>query len=333
MQERRDKRAGRAIIRAKRIEETMEQLTKYAKSNIVVRNLKVIHGNYLSNIALLLSHGVPIHDILRGSKEAVNSALAYQALNSRYQQMRIQRQVLEANQRINAVDKAAQLKALDRSIMRLEDELARNLSKSLIDAGLMPSIVDDVDTAHIESPYIYGVDKALNTILDKMPAPMAKVSKVLFMTQDTEGFRMMNNAVKMTDYVGRYILYQHLTKKKGMSPKEAIRSAINLFINFDLPTHKSLEYLNSIGLIFFSKYQLRVLKHIKNVVKDAPFSALAVYILGQFAGINENILNSIPGVTKGLTQNLSTPWNALSSSTGQILYLDLATKIATAPVM
>lgn len=333
LQERRDKRAGRAVIRAKRIEETMEQLTKYAKSNIVVRNLKVIHGNYLSNIALLLSHDVPIHDILRGSKEAVNSALAYQVLNSRYQQMRIQRQVLEVNQRINAVDKAAQLKALDRSIMRLEDELARNLSKSLIDAGLMPSIVDDVDTAHIESPYTYGVDKALNTVLDKMPAPMAKVSKVLFMTQDTEGFRMMNNAVKMTDYVGRYILYQHLTKKQGMSSEEAVRSAKDLFINFDLPTHKSLEYLNSIGLIFFSKYQLRVLKHIKNVVKDAPFSTLAVYILGQFAGINENIINSIPGVTKGLTQNLSTPWNALSSSTGQILYLDLATKIATAPVM
>jgi len=328
----RSKYAGRAVIRAKRLEEFMTQVTHYAKSNIVVRNLKVIHGNYLSNIALLLSHGVPVHEVIKGAREAINSALAYQSLQQKHNQATTQLRILEQRTNISAADKATQIRALQRKITRLDYELANNTSKILIDAGLMPSIVDDVDTAHVASPYSYGLDKAMDTVLSKMPKPMEKATRVLFMTQDTEGFKMMNNAVKMTDYVGRYILYQHLTKRQGMSHADAVYTAIDKFINFDLPTHKSLEYLNSVGLVFFSKYQLRVLKHIKNVVKDAPFSAIAVYLLGQFSGIGDNIINSIPGFTKGLTQNLGTPLGVLEGSYKGILTMDLLGTVANATV-
>ena len=332
-QMRRDKQQGRAVVRARRIEETMMQLTNYAKTNIVVRNLKVIHGNYLSNISLLLSHGVPIHEILKGAREAINSALQYQKLHHRHQSVVIERKLLADKQGINAVDKAAKLKELDRIILRLEDELARNPSKIMIDAGLLPSIVDDVDTANVESPFTYGLDKALDTLLDKMPTKLEKATRTLFMTQDTEGFRMMNNAVKMTDYVGRYTLYKHLTQKKGMSHQEATNYAIDKFINFDLPTHKTLEYLNSVGLVFFSKYQLRVLKHIKNVLQEAPFTAMAVFLLGSFTGIGDNIINSIPGITKNLTQNFSTPWGAFMNTPEDILYVSLLGKVADATLL
>ena len=327
LQMRRDKQIGRAVIRAKRIEEFLTQLTKYAKSNIVVRNLKVIRGNYLSNIALLLSHGVPLHEVIKGAREAVNSALVYQGLHQRYQSALIQRNVLLDNARLSPVAKQQQLKVLERHITRLEDELARNPSKAMIDAGLLPSIVDDIDTARAESPYTHGLDRFLDTSLSKLPSKLERATRVLFMTEDTEGFRMMNNAVKMTDYVGRYVLYKHLTQKKNMSHRDAVAATLDKFINFDLPTHKSLEYLNSIGLVFFSKYQLRVLKHIKNVVKEAPFSALAVYLLGSFTGVGDNIINNIPGFTKNATQNFSTAWAAFADTPKDVLYLDLAMKV------
>jgi len=328
-QMRKDKQVGRAVVRAKRGEEFLTQLTSLAKSNIVVRNLKVIHGNYLSNIALLLSHGVPIHEILKGSREAINSALLYQSLHQKFTSATIQRNILAAKESINAVDKAQQLKVLDRNIARLEDELARNPSKAMIEAGLLPSIVDDVDTVQNESPYTYGLDKGLDTLLKKMPAKMEKAIRVLFMTQDTEGFRMMNNAVKMTDYVGRYVMYKHLTQKKGMEHRDAVATVVDKFINFDLPTHKSIEYANSIGLVFFSKYQLRVLKHIKNVLLDAPFTALSVFLLGSATGVGDNIINSIPGVTKGLFQNIGTAGTAAASSVGGVLYIDLLSKLGS----
>ena len=135
---------------------------------------------------------------------------------------------------------------------------------------------------------------------------------------------MLNNAVKMTDYVGRYVLYHHYTAQ-GMSHDNAVSAVMDEFINFDLPTHKTIEYLNNIGLIWFSKYQIRVLKHIKNLVKESPFTTLATFIIGMapFMGDN-NILNSVPGVTKDALQGFGDPLSSLLSSVDQILYVDIA---------
>lgn len=214
--------------------------------------------------------------------------------------------------------------------MRLEDEKANNPSTAMIAAGLLPTIVDDVDTASVESPFKYGLDKGLDDVLSKLPSKVEKATRVLFMTTDTEGYRMMNNAVKMTDYVGRYVLYQHYTKTKGMTHDNAISTAIDEFINFDIPTHKMIEYSNSIGMLWFSRYQLRVLKHIKNVLTTAPATALTVYLLGGFVGLGSNIIDSIPGVTKGTFRNFGNPVGTFRGTPGEIFYADMASKLTSA---
>ena len=319
---------GRAINRAKRLEEFMIQITSLAKSNIVVRNFGVTHGNYMSNMAYLLSKGVPAHEVLKGSREALNSAVQYQNINSKLNTLKAQKEVIERKTSINQADKDKKINSLNRVIARLENELAHNPSTDMIAAGLMPQIVDDVDTANIQSPYKFGIDKFIDDSLSKLPSKLEKASRVLFMTEDSEGFKMLNNAVKMTDYVGRYVLYNHYTKKKGMSHEDAISAVSDEFINFDLPTHKILEYGNNVGILWFSKYQLRVLKHIKNVLKDQPFTAISVFILGSFFG-NNNIINSIPGLTKGALQGISEPLRTFADSADQILYYDMAESVAS----
>ena len=146
------------------------------------------------------------------------------------------------------------------------------------------------------------------------------------MTEDKEGYKMLNNAVKMTDYVGRYVLYNHYISE-GMDHKDALSAVMDEFINFALPTHRMVEYGNNIGLIWFSKYQLRVLKHIKNVVKENPFTALTTFILGAYIG-NNNILNSIPGITKDWLQGFGNPIGAMSGTTSEILTIDLINSLA-----
>ena len=326
------KQVGRAVVRAKRIEEFATQLTSIAKSNIVVRNFNVVHSNYMSNMALLVSKNIPIHEILKGSRKAINSALQYQQIKHDYNMAVAQKRVTERLSTLSQVERDKRIKILDRTITRLEDELAKNPSTAMIAAGLLPQIVDDIDTARVESPYKYGLDKFIDDSLEKLPSKMEKATRVLFMSQDTEGYRMMNNAVKMTDYVGRFILYHHYTQTKKMSHKDAISKAVDEFINFDIPTHKSIEYLNSVGVLWFSRYQLRVLKHIKNVIAEQPFTALSVYLLSAFTGIGDNIINSIPGFTKGTFQNFGTPWSTLQGTPGNILYVDLVNKMGSAVV-
>jgi len=323
----RNKRLGRATTRAKRIEETMLQLTKIGKSNIVVRNINVTYGNYVSNMAYLKSKGISLERISKLSREAINSALDYQKVKHELNTLRLQRDVTSRNISLAPTAKAQRLKKLDRRIERLEHELANNPSTAMINAGLMPQVVDDVDTAHVQSPHKYGVDAFIDHNLAKLPNKLERVSRTLFMTEDTEGYKMLNNGVKMTDYTARYVLYTHY-RSQGMSHNDAISAAIDEFINFDLPTHRSIEYLNSIGILWFSKYQLRVLKQIKNLVLEHPFTTLATFLMGAYIG-GHNIINSIPGITKDTFQAFGDPITALSGSADQILYADLVGTVAS----
>ena len=115
---------------------------------------------------------------------------------------------------------------------------------------------NDVDTAHVQSPHKHGLDKLIEDTLNKLPKKLERATKLAFLAEDTEGYKILNNAVRMTDYVGRYVLYHHYINN-NMSHDDAVASARSEFIDFDLPTHRLIEYGNRIGLLWFTKYQLR----------------------------------------------------------------------------
>jgi len=307
---------GRAVVRAKSIEDFMVQLTKLAKGNVIVRSVVVTWGNHVSNVMYLKSKGIPLRTILTHQREAFTSALQYQADDSKLQAMLINYSVTEANASINSATKQVMLTNMSRQIIRLQHQLANNPSTAMIKAGLLPSIVDDINTTETKAPHKHGLDKAIDTNLSKLPASVERFGRAVFMTEDTEGYKMANNAVKMTDYVGRYVLYKHYISK-GMEHKEAVSRVSDEFINFAPPTHRMLEYANNIGLVWYSKYGIRVLKHIKNVVQEHPFSTLAVFLVGS----QNNILYSIPGITKNVGAMLGTPFSSGIDSIDAILPL------------
>ena len=313
-------RQGNAVRRATVIYNTMAQIAKYGKSNIVVRNLSVIWGNHESNVMFLKSMGIPLGTILKLNKEASLGALAYQRDKHELESWLVKRRVIVDKQSLSQAEREIQIRNLDRRVVELKNRIANNPVTALIADGLMPSIVDDVETAHIQSPHRYGVDLLLDNALERLPGPLQKAGRTLFMTQDTEGFKMLNNAVKLTDFTGRYVLYHHL-RSKGMSHELAVSDVMEKFINFDLPTHRMIGAANEVGLILFSKYRLRVLKHIKNVLLDRPFTTLATFVLSSSLRMG-NILESIPGITSSFDQSLSNPLGLLVPSMDQILYVD-----------
>lgn len=305
---------GRAVVRAKSIEDFMTQLTKLAKGNVIVRSVVVTWGNHVSNVMYLKSKGIPLRTIFTYQREALTSALQYQADDNKLQALLINYNVTEDSTTINPATKKVMLTNMSRQIVRLQHQLANNPSTAMIKAGLLPSIVDDINTTETKAPHKFGIDKAIDTGLSKLPASVERFGRAVFMTEDTEGYKMANNAVKMTDYVGRYVLYKHYTSK-GMEHKEAVSRVSDEFINFAVPTHRMLEYANNIGLVWYSKYGIRVLKHIKNVVQDHPFSTLATFLVGS----QNNIMYSIPGITKNVGAMLDTPFNAGVNSIDTIL--------------
>lgn len=321
---------ARVINRAKSIEDFMIQLTKLGKANVIVRNIAVSRGNYASNMALLKSQGIPMHKISTLSQEAITSALLYQKQKTELETLKAQRPVIARKHSLPQSERDRLIKEIDRKILRYEDALARNKSAKLIESGLMPAVVDDVHTETIDQPFKFGLDAGIDKGLSKLPSKVEKAGRVLFMTDDTEGYKMLNNAVKMTDYVARYVLYRHLTADNKMSHDDAVSYAMDKFINFDIPTHRTLQYLNDIGLVWYSKYQLRVLKHIKNTLKENPFTTMATYLLGMAVG-NNNILNSVPAITKDVGQGFGDPASVFADSVDQIFYADMVQSAAMYP--
>jgi hypothetical protein len=316
-----DSTKGRVIRRTKRIEETMIQLTKIGKSTIVVRTLSVIVGNHKSNMAYLKSQGIPLTRILELQQEAGLGAIRYQKDKFELDSLLAKRTSIVNKQSMSAADKVVPLQNLDRRVKQLRMLIADNKVTKLVDIGAMPSIVDDIETGSVQSPHIFGVDALIDAGLKKLPPTMQFLAKNIFMTTDTEGYKMLNNGVKLTDFTARYVLYHHLLSQ-GVKPDDAISDVMDRFINFDLPTHRVINTLNDVGLVWFSKYGLRILKHIKNTVKDRPFTALTTWLISKAYLGNDNIINSIPFVTKDVGQMFS---NAVSSleTTSDILGVDL----------
>jgi hypothetical protein len=165
--------------------------------------------------------------------------------------------------------------------------------------------------------------------VDKLPKPVQNVGRAIFMTEDTQGYKTANNAVKMTDFVSRYVLYHHYMNGKAdkkYTHDEAMASVIQEFVNFSLPTNRTLEYANQIGLVWFSKYQLRILRVIYDMVKDKPAQTLMTFMFSSALGAS-NILMSIPGVTKDTMQMLGNPLDSLIDSADELITTEILSDV------
>jgi len=304
--------SGRAIKAANTAERMAIEMTHYAKDNIIVKSLTVTLGNFGSNLMYLRMRGVPISTTLKHGWDAVKYGTRFQADSQRMNKLLIEKDTREKS---NTPEDQRRLKEIQKELMQLKDALARNPVLDSIDSGLMPSLVDDVDTQGQQNYFPGMIESYVEDKTKNLPKPVKQFGRVAFLTQDTEVYKVLNNAVKMTDFVGRHILYKHYTESLGMSQKEAAAKAIDEFVNFDIASHRITEYLNEIGLLWFTKYATRIPRIAIKAVMDRPFDSAMSYLLSTHLG-TDNILDStIPN----LPYKTGLPPTAVATSMDDIL--------------
>lgn len=203
--------------------------------------------------------------------------------------------------------------------MQAQDAISRNPVADSIDSGFMPSLIDDVDTQGQKNFFPGRIEKFVDAKTQKLPKPLKTTGKVLFLSQDTEAYKVLNNGVKLTDFVGRHVLYAHYTKTKGMDPKEAAQKVIEEFINFDIPSHRITEYLNEIGLLWFTKYATRIPMVAAKAIVDKPFDAAMSYLLATHVGLDNIVDSAIPN----LGYKVGTPFTAWPGSIDELMTAQL----------
>ncbi|AJF40732.1 virion RNA polymerase [Vibrio phage phi 1] len=310
----------KAAMRVRQGEELLEALAKTVKDIIVIKTGVVTLGNMVSNMVLLKMMGVPIKDIIAGHKDSFTAMREYKKLNQETEQVRLKLS--------NANLTRAQRSVYESKLVQLEDRLANNPVIDLIDAGLLSTIVEDVDTEvqeyklsqrikrkYAETSWAERLEDATNRI----PNSVKDVFKEALVMQGSNLYGFLSEAAQFSDFGARYVLFQHMTKNKGIAKDEAAGQVMDIFIDYDLPTHKGIQYLNDLGLLMFSKYLVRVQRIIAKTFLENPARALSIMLLQNFFGDVPDIMDSTMIIETNPLTRLANPVESFINAAPDII--------------
>lgn len=257
-----------ARVYGARTERGMQSAVALTKNFIVIRNLRTLSMNIISNMFLLQAHGIGLADIVKDTVYALRAAMQHRKDNAL---LTAKRQMLYTG--------LGNQKQLEQEVLRLEQAIANNPLAEFINEGMMPSIVDDValnqdDTFSFKSALERKFEKQLN----KIPAGVRTTAEWLMVSPSTPLYQFLNNTTQLSDFTAKYVMYNYyrnnVAKKGRLDHDAAIQIASDNFINYDMPTSKGMQYLNDMGIIMFSKYNLRIQKALFRLLERKPARVL-----------------------------------------------------------
>lgn len=276
------KRLGLALTKGER---AWQEIVREAKDIIVVKTGVVMLGNIWSNISLLAMSGVPLKDMMHHHLVAMKGATAYQRDSERLAQLQT---VLEVG--YNTSD----AQQIQDEIVRLKDAIARNPVRELIEAGLMPTIVEDVAAEEDIYSYKSALARKAERFTNKLNPTIKAVGRVAYMSHDTKMYQSLSRITQLSDFVARYTLYQHLTTRSNnpLSQADAIQEASDAFVNYDIPMHRGIQFTDDMGFTPFTKYFLRIQRVLLKLARENPARVLMAIGLNGYMDLGPIVLES-----------------------------------------
>lgn len=289
------------------VEQGWQEVIAFVKDTIVIKSIVTLLGNIASNNVLLWSLGVPIKGIVSNQERAIRYAEQYQANESRIQE--IDRELSVLRQRTASTSNTNKIKQLEIDKTKLEDKQLTNPIDGLIKAGIYQSIIDDVEMLDDGFNYKTRLENWVAPVTSKAPEQLKTLAGYVTLSQDNKFYQFLRRSTQLSDFAARFALHEH-NLSKGMDAQQSIDMIVDTFIDYDLPTHKGIEYLNSIGGVFFTKFFLRVQKVILYTLQNAPARFFGLHYLQELFGNISDIFDSF-GLTKDIGFMFKTPIGAL----------------------
>ncbi len=276
-----------AVKYVRNTENILQAASQEIKDIVIVKSGFVTLGNMLSNTMLLAMNGMSPARALRYQYEAyINSSeMIKEVRKVRDLSADLETKSLSTTQR----------RQREAEIARLNRRIAQNPTYEAYQAGMMPTIVDDAAnetefTNSMRGKFQRKVSDGIDSGLGFTPSWVREGVKTVVGLPDNELYRFLNNMVMQSDFVARHAMLRHWMDEKGIDESnpewnELVGEATELFVNFDAPTHKGLQYLNDIGIAWFSKYVLRVNRSIARTFIKTPVSAIMTVLGVDLAGM------------------------------------------------
>jgi hypothetical protein len=290
------------------ITRTWQDFVSLTKNKIVIRMPKVVEANLISNTIYLAIQGVPLKDIYNGYRDGALELKKF---------LDIRAEMLTLQAKLSGMTGSAKT-ATQRRIEMLNNVLDKSPIRDLVKEGFFQSITEDVGANNLTDPLL-SLPKMAATFISSKSALAStgidKLSKIpyagavvdhLMMNPNTSMFKLLNNTVKYSDFVGRYVLHKHtiaennkLPKDKQLSKSDIMTFIAEAFIQYDLPDPKSLDFANSIGLFMFTKYFVGIQKVIRKQVKDRSLSS-ALALTANYALLDLSVIQDSSMFVKDL---------------------------------
>ena len=268
-------------VYAAKTERMWQEMVALTKNFIVIRNVTTLMMNIASNTFLLAAHGVPITDIIQHTKDSVLGGIQYRKDLAQITK-------LEARQRSGIGD----ANQLQNEINVLRNRMQKNPMHSFVEAGMFSGIVEDIDPSQDMYSYQSSLQRKFEGKYEKLPKMLRTGLEYAFVTPSTPLYQFLHSSTQYSDFSAKYVLYKFYTEKaeKKLSHEDALQEASDNFINYDVPTSPWMQYANDMGLLMFTKYNLRIQKALFKLLAERPASALSQAVLmNQFSSLPPGI--------------------------------------------
>lgn len=286
-------------------ERGLQEFVKEVKDIVVIKSVLVMIGNAVSNtVQLPVLHGVSPVKAITDQITAFTAASEYRS-NSQ--------EMFDLQTKIDAGLGNTQM---ENRLVRLAQDQQRNPVKPLMDAGMLQTIIEDSDGQDSIYSYKNSLSSKLKSVTSMLPESLVEGAKQVTISQGSIAYDALSQATQLSDFAARYALYNHYTNNEGYNQADALTAITEAFINYDLPPHKAMQYMNDVGLTWFFKYFIRIQKVILKAFRDRPASILALLFGQNMLDIEvDNPINSFApsvdlGAKIGLMDGISMGTNA-----------------------
>jgi hypothetical protein len=272
--------AKRAAMFVTRAEAGWQEIVSDMKDKIVVVSGTVLLGNIFSNVSRLMLEGIPLKNMAHYFSVAFKGATQYLNDKKHLDALLLKKELGRAT------------KEGERQIIQLQDAIKRNPVTPLIEAGLLPTIVEDLD-ADAEFGFRTQLEKQFDIMSEGIPASALTALKAVLMTRESGAYKALAHITQLSDFVARYAMYQHqMNKTNPMVHIDAVARANSAFVQYSTPMQRTLQYSDDMGFTLFTKYFLYIQKELVRISKEQPGRVMTMLLFNQLVHLGPVITDS-----------------------------------------
>lgn len=255
----------------------------YMKELILIRSVAVPVQNMVSNVIHLANWNIPLKQIRDRTRVGIAEAKKYTDNRIKLAELYVQMRdpSLSTNKR----------NILEAQVKHLSDALNNSPIHPLVEAGMFSNISS---AAGYEQQ---GLDKDFtfrNTLKQKLGieemmedfdnSGIGRAVNNILISEGSDTFAFMEKSLDYGDFVAKFVLYDHLTKDKGLRSKEALSITLEEFVNYSMNRGALFDYANAMGLTWFMSYATGIQKVIWKMARRQTRRTAAIYGLGKVTG-------------------------------------------------